>query len=57
MLAEEEAPSPEEAVQLRMPRQQPLLETESVDVDRDGHPVTYATTCFRADRLQFVVPT
>lgn len=49
-------PSAEEAAQLRMPRQQPLLETESVDVDGDGHPVTYANTCFRADRLQFVVP-
>jgi GntR family transcriptional regulator, phosphonate transport system regulatory protein len=50
-------PSPEEASQLRMPRQQPLLETESVDVDSDDRPVTYATTCFRADRLQFFVPT
>lgn len=49
-------PSAEEAAQLRMPRQQPLLETESVDVDGDDHPVTYANTCFRADRLQFVVP-
>jgi GntR family transcriptional regulator, phosphonate transport system regulatory protein len=49
-------PSPEEAAQLRMPRQQPLLETQSVDVDRDGYPITYANTCFRADRLQFVVP-
>lgn len=49
-------PSAEEAIQLRMARQQPLLETESVDVDGGGHPVTYAKTCFRADRLQFVVP-
>lgn len=49
-------PSAEEAAQLRMPRQQPVLETESVDVDADGHPVTYANTCFRADRLQFMVP-
>lgn len=49
-------PSAEEAVQLRMPRQQPLLETESIDVDEDGQPVTYASTCFRADRLQFVIP-
>jgi GntR family transcriptional regulator, phosphonate transport system regulatory protein len=50
-------PSAEEAAQLRMARQQPLLETESIDVDRDDHPVTYANTCFRADRLQFVIPT
>ena len=49
-------PSAEEAVQLRMPRQQPLLETESIDVDENDRPVTYARTCFRADRLQFVVP-
>jgi GntR family phosphonate transport system transcriptional regulator len=49
-------PSAEEAAQLRMPRQQPLLETESVDVGENDRPVTYATTCFRADRLQFVVP-
>ena len=49
-------PSVEEAALLQMSRQQPLLETESVDVGDDGHPVTYAKTCFRADRLQFVVP-
>jgi GntR family transcriptional regulator, phosphonate transport system regulatory protein len=49
-------PTPDEAAQLRMPRQQPLLETESVDVDESEHPVTYSKTCFRADRLQFVVP-
>lgn len=50
-------PTNEEATLLRMPRQQPVLETESIDVDDDGHPVTYAKTCFRADRLQFIVPT
>jgi GntR family transcriptional regulator, phosphonate transport system regulatory protein len=50
-------PSSEEATQLRMPRQQPLLETESIDVDAEDRPVTYGKTCFRADRLQFVVPT
>lgn len=49
-------PTPEEAAQLRMPRQQPLLETESIDVGEDNRPVTYSITCFRADRLQFVVP-
>lgn len=49
-------PSADEAVQLRMARQQPLLETQSVDVDGAKHPVLYASTCFRADRLQFVVP-
>lgn len=50
-------PTKEEAAQLRMARQQPILETESIDVDSDGQPVTYANTCFRADRLQFVIPT
>ena len=50
-------PSVEEAAQLKMPRQQPLLETESIDVDPGNHPVTYANTLFRADRLQFVIPT
>jgi GntR family phosphonate transport system transcriptional regulator len=45
----------EESTSLRMARTQPLIETESVDVSADGVPVTYAKTCFRADRLQFVV--
>lgn len=49
-------PSVEEAMLLQMARQQPLLETESTEVDDAGHAVTYAKTCFRADRLQFVVP-
>ena len=49
-------PSAEEAVQLRMARQQPLLETESVEVDGRNQPVAYSLMCFRADRLQFVVP-
>jgi GntR family transcriptional regulator, phosphonate transport system regulatory protein len=49
-------PSVEEAMLLKMARQQPLLETESIEVDDGGHAVTYTKTCFRADRLQFVVP-
>jgi len=48
-------PNEEETGPLRMPRTQPIIETESVDVIDDGTPVTYAKTCFRADRLQFVV--
>jgi GntR family phosphonate transport system transcriptional regulator len=50
-------PTSDEATLLRMPRQQPVLETESIDVgEENDKPVTYAKTCFRADRLQFVVP-
>lgn len=48
-------PDAEETRALRMPRTQPVIETESVDVADDGTPITYARTCFRADRLQFVV--
>jgi GntR family phosphonate transport system transcriptional regulator len=48
-------PDSEEARLLGMARTQPVLETESVDVNDSGTPVTYARTCFRADRLQFVV--
>jgi GntR family phosphonate transport system transcriptional regulator len=48
-------PTTEEARILRMARTQPIVETESIDVGDDGSPVTYAKTCFRADRLQFVV--
>jgi GntR family transcriptional regulator, phosphonate transport system regulatory protein len=48
-------PTAEETRALRMPRTQPVIETESVDVREDGVPITYAKTCFRADRLQFVV--
>jgi GntR family phosphonate transport system transcriptional regulator len=48
-------PTVEEAKLLRTSRAQPVIETESVDVSSDGRPITYAKTCFRADRLQFVV--
>lgn len=49
-------PSSDEAAQLRIARQQPLLEAENVHVDERGHPVLYARTCFRADLLQLIVP-
>lgn len=48
-------PTAAEARSLRMARTQPVIETESVDVGEDNAPITYARTCFRADRLQFVV--
>jgi GntR family phosphonate transport system transcriptional regulator len=48
-------PNAEETRALRMSRSSPVIETESLDVTEDGTPITYARTCFRADRLQFVV--
>lgn len=48
-------PATEETRLLKMSRTQPVIETESVDVNDDGVPLTYAKTSFRADRLQFVV--
>ncbi len=48
-------PTEDETRSLRMSRAQPIIETESMDVSADGVPITYAKTCFRADRLQFVV--
>jgi len=48
-------PTQEESRLLRMARTQPVIETESIDVGETGEPITYAKTCFRADRLQFVV--
>jgi GntR family transcriptional regulator, phosphonate transport system regulatory protein len=50
-------PEIEEARLLGMAKSQPVIETESVDVAESGTPVTYARTCFRADRVQFVVET
>jgi GntR family phosphonate transport system transcriptional regulator len=50
-------PEIEEARLLGMARTQPVIETESVDVGESGTPVTYARTCFRADRLRFVIET
>jgi GntR family transcriptional regulator, phosphonate transport system regulatory protein len=50
-------PTADEARLLGMAKTQPVIETESVDVADSGTPVTYARTCFRADRLQFVIET
>jgi len=50
-------PDQDEARLLGMAKTQPVLETESLDVTENGTPVTYARTCFRADRLQFIVET
>jgi len=50
-------PSDEEARHLKMPSSEPVLETESVDVDGGDRPITYAKTCFRSSRVQFVIET
>jgi GntR family phosphonate transport system transcriptional regulator len=48
-------PTVEEARYLKMPSTEYVLETESVDEDVQSRPVTYAKTCFRSSRVQFVV--
>jgi len=50
-------PDVSEARLLGMARTQPVIETESIDVGDNGVPVTYALTCFRADRVRFSVET
>lgn len=49
------APSHDEAHLLRLAKSQPILETESLDIDAAGRPVTFAISLYRADRLQFMV--
>jgi GntR family phosphonate transport system transcriptional regulator len=48
-------PQGEVAQALKMSPSQPVLCTESIDVDNKDVPVIYAVTLFRADRLQFLV--
>lgn len=50
-------PTPEEARHLRMPASQPVLETESLDVDDAGNPLIYACTAFRGAGVQLVLET
>jgi GntR family transcriptional regulator, phosphonate transport system regulatory protein len=48
-------PSEEEAQRLQMPRTQPVLVTESINVSGTGTPVEYGIAVFAADRVQLVV--
>jgi GntR family phosphonate transport system transcriptional regulator len=48
-------PTAAEAEALRQPRTQPVLVTESVDVDAAGRPVRYGITRFAGERVQLVV--
>jgi GntR family phosphonate transport system transcriptional regulator len=50
-------PNVEEARHLKMAESRPILETESIDVSAQGHPITYARTSFRADLLNLVLET
>jgi len=50
-------PVADEARLLKMASNQPVLETESVDVDEDDQPIIYSRTSFRSDRIQFYVET
>lgn len=46
-------PQGDDAKTLGMPQNRPVLRVKSVNVDdRDGTPVEYAITRFRADRIQ-----
>ncbi|MDX3904888.1 MAG: phosphonate metabolism transcriptional regulator PhnF [Pigmentiphaga sp.] len=46
-------PQGDDAKWLRMPQNRPVLRVKSVNVDdRDGTPIEYAITRFRADRIQ-----
>jgi len=46
-------PQGDDAKLLGMPQNRPVLRVKSVNVDeRDGTPIEYAITRFRADRIQ-----
>jgi GntR family phosphonate transport system transcriptional regulator len=48
-------PTPEEAAALKQPTAQPVLVTEAIDVDLDGRPIRFGTTCFAGGRVQITV--
>ncbi len=48
-------PSDDEAKHLRMSSSEPVLETESLDVNSGGAPLIYARTAFRAARVEFLL--
>ncbi len=50
-------PSPLEASLLHQPKTQPVLVSESIDVDTDGVPISFAEVRFCSERVQLVVET
>lgn len=48
-------PTSAEARKLRMPRNRPVLVTESVNIDSNGMPIEYGVTLFCSDWVQLVV--
>ncbi len=48
-------PTAQEARLLDQPRSKPVMELESVNVDRDGVPIEYGRCLWSSDRVQFVV--
>ncbi len=48
-------PTTREASLLRIVRTRPILQTEKVDVDPEGRPISYGVVCYGGDRIQLVV--
>ena len=48
-------PTPEEAAALKQPAAQPVLVTEAIDVDLEGRPIRFGSTCFAGGRVQITV--
>jgi GntR family phosphonate transport system transcriptional regulator len=48
-------PTTEEARYLAQPRNEPIIETRSIDVDLLNRRISFSITCFSADRIQFVM--
>lgn len=48
-------PEPAEALPLRQPLTAPVLVSEGVDVDAQGHPLAFSVAVWAAERVQFVI--
>ena len=48
-------PTAEEARRLKQPVTRPIIQTEAVDVDGDGRPISVSITRFASDRVQLVL--
>lgn len=47
-------PDSEEARLLRLPRNRPILVTESINIDSEGKPIEFGVARFAGDRVQIV---